>query len=306
MHNQEQAAKAGAPPSPFDVMLPKHQTLPFVYNAPHSGIFYPPDLLAASRLSLAALRSSEDSFADRLFGFVTDMGAPMLRVNFARAYVDTNRGPTELDAHMFEGALPGAANARSDRVRAGLGLIPGVVAGGQKIYDAPLPVPEALIRIERVYRPAHRALNSLIEETARRFGYAVLIDCHSMPSGVTLGRDAPRQVSDIVLGDAHGTSCSSVLTETAASALREMGYTVAVNAPYAGGYNTHFYGTPSAGRHALQIEINRGLYMDELSFEPNERFSGIRADMERLVGVLHAIPAIAFRPAANEPPLAAE
>ncbi len=280
--------------------------MPFVYNAPHSGTFYPPEFLGASRLPLSALRSSEDSFADRLFARAPQLGAPMLRVNYARAYVDTNRGPTEIDTRLFDGDLPVAANARSDRVRAGLGLIPSVVAAGQKIYDGRLPAAEAITRIERVYRPAHRQLDALIEETVAAFGCMVLIDCHSMPSGTTLGRDAPRQASDVVLGDAHGQSCAAIVADVAAATLRDCGYRVALNAPYAGGYNTHCYGRPDAGRHALQIEINRALYMDERRFEPTGDFSRVRADMERLMEALHAIPRDALAPRRARPPLAAE
>ncbi|RMF07963.1 MAG: N-formylglutamate amidohydrolase [Alphaproteobacteria bacterium] len=305
MRQQDQSFTTPAPP-PFEVISPERQSTPFVYNAPHSGTYYPPELLARTCLTLPELRSSEDSYADRLFATAPGKGAPMLRVNYARAYVDTNREPTELDARMFHGPLPVAANPHSERVRAGLGLIPGVVAGRQHIYRERLPPADVITRIDRVYRPVHQQLQQLMDTTFARFGCAVLIDCHSMPSGITLGRQAPRQSADIVLGDAHGRSCARVVADVAATTLRRLGYQVAVNVPYAGGYNTHFYGRPSAGRHALQIEINRALYMDERSYELTAGFTRLCGDMERLIDALHAIPVGALHPPTSQSPLAAE
>lgn len=294
--------KAGPPP-PCEIFHPETQTAPFVYCAPHSGLYYPPDLLAATRLPLHTLRSSEDSFADRLFASVCGLGAPLIRANYARAYLDCNRAADELDTALFDGPVGVPVSPRSDRVRVGLGVIPAVVSGGQRIYARSLPAATARQRLAHVYEPTHRALRQVLDATFQHFGCAVLVDCHSMPSGVTLGRRTPRQTSDMVLGDAHGLACAPELTALAARTLRDMGYKVELNSPYAGGFNTRHYGRPAVGRHALQIEINRALYMDEWRMSPNARFDRIAEDMKTLARALHRIPAEDLK---SVPPLAAE
>lgn len=285
---------ANAPPV-FLVHRPARQTAPFVYNTPHSGRYYPPDLLAATHLTESALRSSEDCMVDRLFAAAPTLGAPLFAVQYARAYVDCNRERHELDPALFDGPLPADANVRSDRVRAGLGTIPAVVAANRAIYRRPIPIEDGLARIARVYEPTHDGLSALLAETRESFGHVVLIDCHSMPSGRTFGRFAPRQRDDIVLGDCHGQSCAPELSRAAAAILRELGYQVALNIPYSGGYNTQHYGRPRFGMHALQIEINRALYMDERSYNPTARFERVAEDLARFMERLHALPAALFR-----------
>ncbi|GAB6844939.1 N-formylglutamate amidohydrolase [Methylorubrum rhodinum] len=248
---------------PFDVDEPATHAVPFVFNAPHSGAHYPPAFLAASRLDALTLRRSEDAHVDRLFAAVVGLGAPLMRANFPRAYLDLNREPYELDPRMFTGRLPAYANTRSMRVAGGLGTVPRIVADGQEIYRERLPVEEAVTRIETLYKPYHRTLRGLVQRTARTFGKAILIDCHSMPSS-SLGRDEAAQ-ADFVLGDRFGTSCAPTLTESVEVRLRALGYRVVRNKPYAGGFITEHYGEPGLGRHALQIEINRALYMNEQS-----------------------------------------
>ncbi|MFL5212704.1 MAG: N-formylglutamate amidohydrolase, partial [Microvirga sp.] len=183
---------SSAPESDFEpphhVLEPARQTIPFVFNAPHAGAVYPGAFLAASRLDAVALRRSEDAFVDALFANVVALGAPLMTARFPRAYLDVNREPYELDPRMFDGRLPPFANTRSMRVAGGLGTIPRVVADGQEIYRARLSVDEGLRRIEWLYKPYHRALRQLVHRTARAFGHAVLIDCHSMPS-TSLARD---------------------------------------------------------------------------------------------------------------------
>jgi N-formylglutamate amidohydrolase len=178
---------------------------------------------------------------------------------------------------MFDGRLPNFANTRSMRVAGGLGTIPRIVADGQEIYRKRFPVEEAMARIEELYKPYHRALRQLLGRTQAAFGYAVLIDCHSMPSTSLVGEDVGRV--DFILGDRYGTSCSPLLTDIVEEALRRRGYGVSRNRPYAGGYITECYGEPGAGRHALQIEINRGLYMDERSMARRARFDEIARDV---------------------------
>jgi len=262
---------------PFLVSEPARQTIPFIFNIPHAGAVYPSAFLASSRLDALALRRSEDAFVDELIEPMAELGAPLMTARFPRAYLDLNREPYELDPRMFEGRLPPFANTRSMRVAGGLGTIPRIVADGQEIYRARLPVDEALRRIEWLYKPYHRTLRQLVSRTARVFGHAVLIDCHSMPSS-SISRDESVK-SDIVLGDRYGTSCTGILTDLVDMTLRRRGYSVVRNKPYAGGFITEHYGEPALGRHALQIEINRSLYMDERGMAKKPRFAILAQDL---------------------------
>ncbi|MEH3148094.1 MAG: N-formylglutamate amidohydrolase [Methylobacterium frigidaeris] len=274
---------------PFAVDEPERHALPFVFNTGHSGALYPASFVAASRLDAVALRRSEDAFVDGLFAPVVALGAPLMRACFPRAYLDVNREPYELDPRMFDGRLPSFANTRSMRVAGGLGTVPRVVADGQEIYRGRLPVEEAVARIEGLYKPYHAVLRGLVARTARTFGHAVLIDCHSMPS-TSLGREeGPR--TDMVLGDRFGTSCAPALTNCVEGALRAEGFRVVRNRPYAGGFITEHYGEPSLGRHALQIEINRALYMDERTLIPKPGFDALA---ERLLAVVARVAAEAL------------
>jgi N-formylglutamate amidohydrolase len=262
---------------PFVIEEPTRQSAPFVFNAPHAGAVYPGSFLVASRLDALTLRRSEDAFVDALFADVTALGAPLMRACFPRAYLDLNREPYELDPRMFDGRLPAFANTRSMRVAGGLGTVPRIVADGQEIYRGRLPVDEALRRIEGLYKPYHRALRGLLQRTGQAFGHAVLIDCHSMPSTSLNREDVPK--ADIVLGDRYGTSCTSLLTNSVEASLRSRGYTVVRNKPYAGGFITEHYGEPAAGRQALQIEINRALYMDERTLGRKASFTALAGDL---------------------------
>ena len=266
---------------PFEVVGPAVHRLPVVLNSPHSGSLYPENFLAASRLDDRAIRRSEDSYVDELLATAVSYGCPLLKANFPRAWLDVNREPYELDPKMFEGSLPTYANVRSVRVAGGLGTIARIVSESEEIYAGPINVDEALTRIDKVYKPYHRTLRQLVLDTRAEFGVAVLIDCHSMPSSVrgSHGRHRP----DIVLGDRYGTSCATDLTDFAAQVLTRFGYSVSRNKPYAGGFITEHYGQPARGLHAVQVEINRGLYMDERSLERTERFATLKADLGRLV-----------------------
>src|SRR3954471_21140771 len=267
---------------PFVVEEPNCQTASFVFNVPHAGDVYPASFLHASHLDGTALRRSEDAFVDRLFGGMVGLGAPLMRARFPRAYLDLNREPYELDPRMFEGRLPPHANTRSMRVAGGLGTVPRIVADGHDIYRGRLSVEEALRSIEWLYKPYHRMLRQLLHRTGRSFGHAGLIDCHSMPSS-SLSRDDGAK-ADIVLGDRYGTSCATALTDCVELALRERGYAVVRNKPYAGGFITEHYGEPALGRHALQIEVNRALYMDERSFSRRPGFDRIAGDLRDAFG----------------------
>jgi N-formylglutamate amidohydrolase len=267
--------------SALDVRQPPMRAVPLVLASPHSGADYPSDLLAASRLDPLTLRRSEDSFVDALFAAAPDLGAPLLAARFPRAYLDVNREAWELDPAMFSDSLPSFVNVRSPRVRMGLGTIARVVASGEEIYARKLAFAEARQRVDRFYRPYHEALRALVQQTEAVFGGYLLIDCHSMPSaaGAVGGQDS----ADIVLGDCHGAACAAPIVEAARSFLAERQFAVALNAPYSGGFTTSHYGSPQRGRHALQIEINRALYMDERSYRRKPSFEGLAADMTALV-----------------------
>ena len=279
---------------PFEVVEPAALSGPVVCNSPHSGRAYPSDFLAQSRLDLPTLRRSEDTFVDELFADSVAYGVPLMRAHLPRAFLDVNREPYELDPRMFEGRLPAFANTRSLRVAGGLGTIARVVGDAREIYDRRLPVDEALSRIELYYKPYHRALRRLIVDAQKSFGLAVLIDCHSMPSNAS-GRDE-RPRADVVLGDRYGTSCVPGVTDVIEESLRDLGYAVLRNKPYAGGFITEHYGDPAAGLHAVQVEINRALYMDERLYRKSYRFETVRTDLGRMVARLAEATAQGFEP----------
>lgn len=272
-----------------EILSPREQILPVVLSSPHSGNRYTPSFLAASRLDPLMLRRSEDSFVDELFAAAPRVGAPLLRALFPRAFVDANREPFELDPAMFDEQLPDYANTRSPRVAAGLGTIPRIVASGADIYRSKMAFSEALGRLRTHYWPYHEALSRLVEGTRARFGYCVLIDCHSMPSAVRNGGKSRLPRVDVVLGDCHGFACAAAVSDTAAQVLKSLGYAVARNRPYAGGHVTRHYGRPSNGVHALQIEINRGLYMDEWQIRRNANMDRVARDMQHLITALAAV-----------------
>jgi N-formylglutamate amidohydrolase len=273
----------------FEVAEPAEQLVPVVFNSPHSGRCYPADFLAASCLDERSIRRSEDTYVDDLFLPAVELGAPLLRAHFPRAWLDVNREPYELDPKMFAGSLPTFANVRSVRVAGGLGTIARIVSESEEIYARPLTVEEALARIEDVYKPYHQTLRQLVATTHVSFGFAVLIDCHSMPSTVRGANNRLRP--DIVLGDRYGSSCAGELTDAAARILARLGYSVSRNKPYAGGFITEHYGQPAKGLHAVQIEVNRCLYMDERTLQPTQGYARLKSDLSRFVADL----AVLFR-----------
>src|SRR5262245_53573857 len=279
---------------PFEIIEPADWRGPLIFNSPHSGNIYPPAFRASARLWLTQLRRSEDSFVDELFIGVVRQGFPLMRAHFPRCYIDVNREPYELDPRMFEGRLPSFANTRSMRVAGGLGTVARVVGDAQEIYGQRLPVDDAIRRIETLYKPYHRSLRRLFTRVHREFGAAVLVDCHSMPSAAGAKDERPR--ADVVLGDRYGTSCAVVVVETIESTLRGLGYVVSRNKPYAGGFITEHYGNPAIGLHAIQLEINRALYMDERRYERSAAFANVAADLETLAQRLAEIPIYELRP----------
>lgn len=264
---------------PFVLIEPFKRTTPLIFASPHSGRRYPRDLVASARVGLGSLRRSEDAFVDELFAGAAAHGAPILAASVGRAYVDLNRDPSELDPEMF--CEPPVPSMHSARVQAGLGAIPRIAGDGQEIYWRKLPAGEAERRLALVYRPYHAMLAALVGEAQGQFGCAVVIDCHSMPSTAR----GPQQ-PDIVLGDRFGASCHPSITALAEAALRRMGYRVSRNAPFAGGHTTQTWGRPLRKVHALQVELNRSLYIDERTLERSSGFKRVRGDMSRLAAVL--------------------
>lgn len=266
---------------PYEVFSPpSNQRIPFVFASPHSGRIYPRSLLRMSRLSALSLRRSEDAYVDSLFADVPRLGAPLVVARFARAWLDANRASTELDLGMFDAPLHVPVAPPGPRVVAGLGVIPRIVRDGAEIYPGKIPACEAENRLH-VHKRYHAALACLVRETHARFGAAVVIDCHSMPS-------APGS-ADIVLGDRYGVAAASGLLRLAEAAFQKQGFRVARNVPYAGGYTTHRYGEPKRGIHALQIEICRALYLDEESIEPTNKYPDLRRRLEAAVADIAAV-----------------
>lgn len=259
----------------FEVREPAAQTIPFVFNSPHSGRFYPPSFLAETNLDSLAIRRSADHYVDDLFADAPELGAPLLLAHFPRAYLDVNREPYELDPRMFDGPLPPFVNIGSMRVAGGLGTIPRIVAENMEIYRHRLSVEEGMSRIETIYKPYHACLRKLIARTHARFGLAILIDCHSMPGNIRLSGSDVRP--DFIIGDRYGTSASAELSRAAMQFLDGMGFSAVRNKPYAGGFITEHYGRPVRGLHALQIEINRALYVDEMTLAKKRDFPTIAA-----------------------------
>lgn len=268
--------------SPFKQFLPDEQTHPVVINSPHSGAYYPASFLKASRLGNLAIRRSEDFAVDQMVKHASDHGMPVMTATYPRAFLDLNREPYELDQAMFDDDLPDFANQRSIRVSGGLGTVPRVVAEGEPIYRDRMPVSDAIDRINAIYRPYHTALQYLLARTHVTFDTAVLLDFHSMPSSSIAAERGRR--ADIVLGDRYSTSCDPSVLLHAKSILVDLGYDVSINKPYAGGFITEHYGRPQNGLHALQIEINRGLYMDETRIQKAPEFDDLVENMSRFFG----------------------
>ncbi len=275
-----QPSLSAAPP--VRVFLPEHRTAPLVFASPHSGRAYSPAFIAAARLDPLRLRRSEDAFVDTLFASAPEAGAPLVTATFPRAFCDANREAWELDPGMFEDEVPAWVNSTSPRVAAGLGTIARVVASGEGIYRARLRFADAEARIRGLWHPFHAALREEIATTHERFGACLLVDCHSMPGNAL----SPRQAADIVLGDAHGTTCAPLLIRRLEELLRDEGFAVRRNDPYAGGYITRNYGRPREGVHAVQIEILRPLYMDEVLVAPSPDFPAMQARLARVIAGL--------------------
>ena len=263
----------------FETIRPRRLTAPIVFNSAHSGRDYPERFLKMTRLDHLSIRQSEDAFVDELFARAPHLGTPLLRAHFPRAYLDVNREPWELDPQMFVEPLSDRFNTTSPRVAAGLGTLARVVAENKPIYRELLSLDDARMRIEGIYIPYHATLQRLLSDAVNAYGVAVLIDCHSMPR---IARSGDRLAPDIVLGDRYGTTCATGLIDLCEMVFAGAGLRVARNRPYAGGFIARTYGRPQHGIHAVQIEISRHLYMNEVTLEKGEGFNAIRQLVERL------------------------
>lgn len=274
---------------PYRLIEPDTLSGGAIFASPHSGRYYPAAFLAQSRLDARAIRSSEDAFVDLLLGRAPEFGAPLLAAEYPRAYLDLNRAPEELDPAVVEGvpAAPG-----NPRITSGLGVIPRVVSNGRAIYRARLPLAEARRRIESIHRPYHACLAGLMARAAGRFGQAVLFDLHSMPHDAldSVGRSRSDR-PDIILGDRFGSSADPELTARVESVFRAAGFRVARNAPFAGAHVAQAHGRPALGRHVIQIEIDRALYMNEMTIRPHAGFDRMRALFDRILPELVALAA---------------
>ena len=287
----------------FETIRPRRLVAPVVFNSGHSGRVYPERFLAMTRLDHLSIRQSEDAWVDELFGRAPHLGAPMLRAHFPRAYLDVNREPWELDPTMFVEPLSDRFNTTSPRVAAGLGTLARVVAENKPIYRDRLTLDDARMRIEGIYHPYHEALQKLLSEAMAAFGVSLLIDCHSMPR---LSRHSDKAAPDIVLGDRYGTTCAPALVDLVETIFTSAGLRVARNRPYAGGFATRTYGRPQHGVHALQIEISRHLYMNEVTLTKHEGFDAMRALCERLIFALIGLDLVALVGSTSQDKEAAE
>ncbi|WP_306006587.1 N-formylglutamate amidohydrolase [Aquicoccus porphyridii] len=271
----------------YDLVYPERRTTSVVFASPHSGRDYPWAFLRRTVLDARSIRTSEDAFVDQLFDCAPQFGAPLLRAGAPRAFIDLNRGPEELDPALIEGVPKIGHNPR---IASGLGVIPRVVANGKAIYRGKLPLSEARWRIDTYWRPYHQVLQRQLNEAHGLFGEAILVDCHSMPHEAldSIARGVRRR-PEVVVGDRFGASASGEVVERVEAAFAAAGLAVVRNAPFAGAYITQTYGRPARCQHAVQIEIDRSLYMNEQSIRPNGNFDAFRRLMRGVVAEISAI-----------------
>ncbi len=259
----------------FYLSQPQNERSAVVLSSPHSGAYYPEPFLAQAILDQHAIRSSEDAFVDQLIQSGPLQGMPVLAARFPRAYVDLNRSVQELDPALIEGVPRLGLNPR---VASGLGVIPRVVAQGRAIQSGKISLSQAQGRLAQVWHPYHQQLQALLDHAQRRHGCAILVDVHSMPREaldglVQRGKNRP----EIVLGDRFGASADDAIVEQIEASFVAQGFVVGRNSPFAGAYITQTYGRPARQQHAIQIEIDRSLYMDEATIVPHAGFADVQA-----------------------------
>ncbi|MBA4491055.1 N-formylglutamate amidohydrolase [Paracoccus sp. S1E-3] len=290
--------QGATPPDGFghELRRPNEWASGVIVCSPHSGRDFPDWFLRETCIGINALRSSEDAFIDRLIQPALAAGAVTLSARLPRSIVDLNRAASELDPGAVECA---PARTPSPRALAGLGVIPRVVSGARPIRLAPITLTEARRRIDTYWRPYHAALRGLIDEALARFGWAIIIDMHSMPHDAISHLVSP--LPDVIIGDRHGVSCGPILRETVCTLMRLAGFRIRLNAPFSGAYVANAYGRPAQNVHVLQIEIDRDLYLDPVSMEPSDGYDALA---ERLGRVLARVAQL--RPDAGHGKVAAE
>ena len=281
----------------YRLHLPKERTTSVLFNSPHSGRDYPWTFLRESILDERTVRSSEDAFVDLLFANAPLCGAPLLAATAPRAFVDLNRSADELDPALIEGVRKTGHNPR---VNSGLGVIPRVVANGRAIRSGKMPLAEAEDRLRTVWFPYHAKLQSLLDENLAQCGEAILIDCHSMPheaiESISRGKSTPQ----VVLGDRFGAAANTDIVDRIQAIFEGVGLRVARNSPFAGAYITQHYGRPSKRQHAIQIELDRSLYMDEANVCPGRDFKGMQTLIASVVEQITEIGRVVATPLAAE------
>ena len=269
-------------PTPDEVLeAVQAQSAPLVFDSPHSGTWHPPDF--AFVCDKQRLRRAEDTYVDELWAAASGAGCGFLKAFFPRSYIDPNRSLTDIDETLFEAPWPEPVEP-GEKSKAGMGLIRRLSLPDEPIYDRKLSIAEAQHRIRHYYQPYHATLEQLIEAAFSKWGNVWHVNCHSMKEhGNAMNVDAGRRRADFVLGDREGTTCGPELLHTVQSFLRNKGYSVSVNDPYKGLELVRRHGRPSEGRHSLQIEINRALFLDEVSVTKTEGFQALQADLKELV-----------------------
>jgi len=277
----------------YRLEMPESRAGSVIVASPHSGRHYPWSFIRRTVLDERAIRSSEDAFVDMLVAEAPALGAPLLAAEYPRAFLDLNRACDELDPAVIEGLSRGTINPR---ISSGLGVIPRVVAGGRVIYRGKLSQDEADDRIRQVWRPYHDCLEGLVRDTLDHCGEAILLDFHSMPHEAldSLSRNRDQARPDVVLGDRFGASAGAAIVDRLEAGFAAAGLVVSRNSPFAGAYIAQHYGRPSRGRHAVQIEIDRSLYMNEQLIRPNGNFQSVKklvtGVLRQMIGGEDALP----------------
>jgi N-formylglutamate amidohydrolase len=271
-------------PPAYHLAMPVHCGSGVVFASPHSGRDYSDSFLEQSVLDRNLIRSSEDAFVDQLFACAPDHGCAFLHASAPRAFVDLNRNNTELDSAVITGVTK---SVYTPRVLSGLGVIPRVVSNSRAIYRGKLTLDEATKRLDQYWRPYHTRLQSLLSAAQASFGQAILIDCHSMPREALDGTfRAGQKRPEIIIGDRFGASASRYIVDGIQDILTQAGFTVSRNMPFAGAYITQHYGRPSQRQHAVQLEIDRSLYMDEATLRPHAGFAQLCDQLDPVVAKL--------------------
>ena len=258
------------------IVEPSTLTSGVVFALPHSGRDYGVSFLNQSILDKISIRSSEDAFLDQLIDGIEKYGAPKIIANAPRAFIDLNRSTDELDPALISGIKN---NIRSPRISSGLGVIPRVVSHGKEIYRGKLSLEQAQSRIEYYWKPYHKDLSNLLKRAQSIYSQSLLIDLHSMPHDAVSTQSSFIKAPEIVVGDRFGMSSDPEFTNLIVSILKQHGFRVAKNTPFAGAFITKHHGKIKDKTHAIQLEIDRSLYMDEERILPNSGFEKLKSQL---------------------------